>query len=203
MELFGRCAAAGQGTVMTKQGGDEGQRPPADRPHLDGLAVADEEAGAAEVAGGRRAAAAGGLADAGLGRVAVLATPAALLAAQLLLAAEVARDACGVTIPFGVRTGRRRNATHIWLALDERNVRGGRSPGGAASAYARARLAALEPMLPPRHTCKKRQTQLGKQQDLPPPPIHIDGRRYLPPNLSIRPWPHGSIASHHSPTTLS
>lgn len=63
--------------------------------HLHSLAVADEQAGTAEAARGAVAAAAVGLADAVCGGAAAAAAGAAILAAQLLLAAEVAGDACG------------------------------------------------------------------------------------------------------------
>jgi hypothetical protein len=63
--------------------------------HLHGLAVADEQAGAAEAAVSAMAAAAVCLADAVCGGAAAAATRAVLLATELLLAAEVAGDACG------------------------------------------------------------------------------------------------------------
>jgi hypothetical protein len=66
-------------------------------PHLHGLAVADEQAGAAEAAVGAVAAAAVCLADAVCGGAAAAAAGAVLLPAELLLAAEVAGDACDST----------------------------------------------------------------------------------------------------------
>lgn len=63
--------------------------------HLHGLAVADEQAGAAEASGGGVAAGAVGLADALCCCAAPAAAGAVLLTAQLLLTAEVAGDACG------------------------------------------------------------------------------------------------------------
>lgn len=63
-------------------------------PHLQFLTVADEQACAAEAPSGGVAARAVRLADALCGGAAPAAAGAALLATQLLLAAEVAGDAC-------------------------------------------------------------------------------------------------------------